>query len=161
MRLFSKEYFTRKTIPRKRTKPPIQAKSLTPKNASQSIGFATRGTGGGGGGLTGGNGGGTLGTTLGGAGSGTTGGGATGGGTARGMVGPGGGETACDTGALGGVGTGAAGATTPRSRDSSAPMRLPSSRTVFFSFWISTTPTTIRTIGSNKTTRPRQMDGSI
>ena len=40
IRLFSKEYFTRKTIPRKRTKPPIQAKSLTPRNASQSIGFA-------------------------------------------------------------------------------------------------------------------------
>src|SRR4051812_41307650 len=46
MRLFSKEYFTRNTIPRKRTNPPIQAKSLTPKNASQSNGFA--GTGGGG-----------------------------------------------------------------------------------------------------------------
>ena len=37
MRLFSKEYFTRKTMPRKRTKPPIQAKSFTPRNASQSI----------------------------------------------------------------------------------------------------------------------------
>ncbi len=38
MRLFSKEYFTRNTTPRKRTKPPIQAKSFTPKKASQSIG---------------------------------------------------------------------------------------------------------------------------
>src|SRR3954471_18351846 len=46
MRLLSKEYFTRNTIPRKRTNPPIQAKSFTPKNASQSKGFA--GTGGGG-----------------------------------------------------------------------------------------------------------------
>src|SRR5205085_8596700 len=48
MRLLSKEYFTRKTIPRKRTNPPIQAKSFTPRNASQSIGF-----GGGGGGAVG------------------------------------------------------------------------------------------------------------
>src|SRR2546423_9411973 len=47
MRLFSKEYFTRNTIPRKRTNPPIQAKSFTPKNASQS-----KGLGGGGGGET-------------------------------------------------------------------------------------------------------------
>src|SRR5215212_639022 len=52
IRLFSKEYFTRNTIPRKRTNPPIQAKSFTPKNASQSNGFA--GTGGGGGGTCGG-----------------------------------------------------------------------------------------------------------
>jgi hypothetical protein len=37
MRLFSKEYFTRNTIPKKRTKPPIHAKSLTARNASQSI----------------------------------------------------------------------------------------------------------------------------
>src|SRR3954452_14965178 len=63
IRLFSKEYFTRKTMPRKRTKPPIQANNFTPKNASQSKGFA--GTGGGGaaggggaGGLGGGGGGG-------------------------------------------------------------------------------------------------------
>src|SRR3954468_12214905 len=49
MRLFSNEYFTRKTIPRKRTNPPIQAKSFTPKNASQSNGFAGGGGGGGGG----------------------------------------------------------------------------------------------------------------
>src|SRR5947207_9698683 len=48
IKLFSKEYFTRNTIPRKRTNPPIQAKSFTPKNASQSKGFA----GGGGGGET-------------------------------------------------------------------------------------------------------------
>src|SRR5205823_14077918 len=48
MRLFSKEYFTRNTIPRKRTNPPIQAKSFTPKNASQS-----KGLGGGGGGVCG------------------------------------------------------------------------------------------------------------
>src|SRR5438105_15879756 len=47
MRLFSKEYFTRNTIPRKRTNPPIQANSFTPKNASQSNGFAG-GDGGGG-----------------------------------------------------------------------------------------------------------------
>src|SRR3954453_1906498 len=46
IRLFSKEYFTRKTMRRKRTKPPIQANNFTPKNASQSKGFA--GTGGGG-----------------------------------------------------------------------------------------------------------------
>src|SRR5204863_6048819 len=92
IRLFSKEYFTRKTIPRKRTKPPIHAKSLTPKNASQSIGFETRGTRVGGGGM-GGNGGGTLGATAGRAGSGTTDGVATCGGTARGAVGAGDGET--------------------------------------------------------------------
>src|ERR1044071_8864234 len=53
MRLFSKEYFTRKTIPRKRTKPPIHAKSLIPRNASQSI--AGRAGGGGGGGSIGGS----------------------------------------------------------------------------------------------------------
>src|ERR1051325_7279489 len=52
MRLFSKEYFTRNTIPRKRTKPPIQAKSFTPKNASQSNGLG----GGGGGVIVGGGG---------------------------------------------------------------------------------------------------------
>src|SRR5437016_13081093 len=52
MRLFSKEYVTRNTIPRKRTKPPIHAKSLTPKNASQSM--AARAGRGGGGGLIGG-----------------------------------------------------------------------------------------------------------
>src|SRR5205807_3844988 len=51
MRLFSKEYFTRNTIPRKRTNPPIQAKSFTPKNASQSNGLE-----GGGGGRIGGGG---------------------------------------------------------------------------------------------------------
>src|SRR6476619_5715906 len=51
MILLSKEDFTRNTIPRKRTNPPIQAKSFTPKNASQSNGFA--GTGGGGGGAAG------------------------------------------------------------------------------------------------------------
>ena len=66
MRLFSKEYFTRNTIPRKRTKPPIQAKSFTPKKASQSKGFGGGGgtgggicgDGGGGGGRGGSNGGG-------------------------------------------------------------------------------------------------------
>src|SRR5215212_2180999 len=52
MRLFWKVYFTRNTIPRKRTKPPIQAKSFTPRNASQSIGCR----GGGGGTSGGGNG---------------------------------------------------------------------------------------------------------
>src|SRR6476660_8695816 len=52
MRLFSNEYFTRNTIPRKRTNPPIQAKSFTPKNASQSNGLD--GTRGGGGGMSGG-----------------------------------------------------------------------------------------------------------
>src|SRR5437763_13988209 len=52
MRLFSKEYFTRNTIPRKRTNPPIQAKSFTPKNASQSNGFASGGGDTGGGGRT-------------------------------------------------------------------------------------------------------------
>src|SRR5205085_1444156 len=45
MRLFSKEYFTRNTIPRKRTNPPIQAKSFTPKNASQSNGLEGGGGG--------------------------------------------------------------------------------------------------------------------
>src|SRR2546423_4709016 len=40
MRLLSKEYLTRNTMPRKRTNPPIQAKSFTPKNASQSNGLA-------------------------------------------------------------------------------------------------------------------------
>src|SRR6266700_2597343 len=63
MRLFSNEYFTRKTTPRNRTKPPIQAKSFTPMNASQSIARRTGGGGGGdvvrlGDGI--GNGGGTL-----------------------------------------------------------------------------------------------------
>src|SRR3982074_1521006 len=53
MRSFSKEYFTRKTIPRKRTKPPIQAKSFTPKNASQSIGGGGGGAAGSGGGTPG------------------------------------------------------------------------------------------------------------
>src|SRR5436190_18145403 len=54
MRLFSNEYFTRNTIPRKRTNPPIQAKSFTPKNASQSNGLDGGGGGiGGGGGATG------------------------------------------------------------------------------------------------------------
>src|SRR4051812_12082445 len=55
MRLFSNEYLTRNTIPRKRTNPPIHAKSFTPKNASQSNGFD--GTGGGGGRMSGGGGG--------------------------------------------------------------------------------------------------------
>ena len=49
MRLFSNEYLTRKTTPRKKTKPPIQAKSLTPMNASQSMarrsGLGTDGVG--------------------------------------------------------------------------------------------------------------------
>src|SRR3954452_20871869 len=57
MRLFSNEYFTRNTIPRKRTNPPIQAKSFTPKNASQSDGLGGREgreSGGGGGGSCGG-----------------------------------------------------------------------------------------------------------
>src|SRR5205823_9676492 len=44
MRLFSNEYFTRNTIPRNKTNPPIHAKSLIPRNASQSI--ATRGASG-------------------------------------------------------------------------------------------------------------------
>jgi len=38
MRLFSNEYFTRKTTPRKRAKPPTQEKSFTPMNASHSMG---------------------------------------------------------------------------------------------------------------------------
>ena len=47
MRLFWKEYFTRKTTPRKRTKPPSQANSFTPRKASQSIaGRADLATGG-------------------------------------------------------------------------------------------------------------------
>src|SRR3954454_15825466 len=71
MRLFSKEYFTRKTIPRKSTNPPIQAKSFTPKNASQSNGFA--GTGGAAGGRCSGGGGG--GTSVGGGGGAPAGGG--------------------------------------------------------------------------------------
>src|SRR5437762_5021835 len=54
MRLFSNEYFTRNTIPRKRTNPPIHAKSFTPKNASQSNGLDGGGGDiGGGGGETG------------------------------------------------------------------------------------------------------------
>ena len=58
IRLFSNEYFTMKTTPRKRTKPPIQAKSFTPRNASQSIaGFgAEAGRGFNGGGVTEGDG---------------------------------------------------------------------------------------------------------
>src|SRR4030081_3835379 len=74
MRLFSKEYFTRNTIPRKRTNPPIQAKSFTPKNASQSNGLA------GGGGIGGGAGGGRTCETGGGGGGGRSGLGGTGGG---------------------------------------------------------------------------------
>src|SRR3954462_12729389 len=64
IRLFSNEYFTRKTIPRKRTKPPIQANNFTPKRASQSKGLegtaGGRGMGGGAasGGRSGGGGGG-------------------------------------------------------------------------------------------------------
>src|SRR5438552_19150541 len=77
MRLLSKEYFTRNTIPRKRTKPPIQAKSLTPKNASQSI--ATRAGRGRGGGLGGG---GSTAGALANAGCGTDDRGGSGGGTA-------------------------------------------------------------------------------
>src|SRR5215212_1836042 len=76
MRLFSNEYFTRNTIPRKRTNPPIQAKSFTPKNASQSNGLA--GTGGGGGTAAGRRSGGGGGGGAGGGGA--PGGGATGGG---------------------------------------------------------------------------------
>src|SRR4051812_20370334 len=38
MRLFWNEYSTRKTTPRKSTKPPIHANSFTPRKASQSIG---------------------------------------------------------------------------------------------------------------------------
>ncbi len=45
MRLFSKEYFTRKTTPRKRTNPPSQAKSFTPRKPSQSIGGFAAGRG--------------------------------------------------------------------------------------------------------------------
>src|SRR4051812_28469835 len=37
MRLLSNEYLTRKTTPRKKTKPPLQAKNFTPMKASQSI----------------------------------------------------------------------------------------------------------------------------
>src|SRR5688572_26871992 len=91
MRLFSKEYFTRKTIPRNRTKPPIQAKSFTPRNASQSIGLPGGGGGGGGGltgvgiggGVTGGGGGCAAVGVLANAGSLTVGGGGGGGGAAR------------------------------------------------------------------------------
>src|ERR1043165_3004035 len=75
IRLLSNEYFTRNTIPRKRTNPPIQAKSFTPKNACQSNGFA--GTSGGGGG--GGGGGGACGGGGGGAPAGLGGGGGGGG----------------------------------------------------------------------------------
>src|SRR5450755_1986021 len=75
-RLFSKEYFTRKTTPRKRTKPPIQAKSLTPRKLSQSI--AARG----------------LGTGFGIGGAATTGGGVVGGAAARAGTGKGGGVVA-------------------------------------------------------------------
>src|ERR1041385_2999463 len=71
IRLLSNEYLTRNTIPRKRTKPPIHAKSFTPKNASQSNGLD--GTGGGGG--MGGGGGGSGVTGLDGGGGGIGGGG--------------------------------------------------------------------------------------
>src|SRR2546423_15349245 len=89
MRLLSKEYFTRNTIPRKRTNPPIHAKSFTPKNASQSNGFD--GTGGGGGIVGGGGGPGATG--LGGAGGGLiTFGSTAAGGAARGIGGGTGGD---------------------------------------------------------------------
>jgi hypothetical protein len=52
IRLFSKEYLTRKTTPRKRANPPSQANNFTPMNASQLNGVA--------GGRAGGNGGGML-----------------------------------------------------------------------------------------------------
>src|SRR4051812_44749079 len=68
MRLLSNEYFTRNTIPRKRTNPPIQAKSFTPKNASQSKGLAGGGGGTNGGGADGGGGGAPGGLTSGGSG---------------------------------------------------------------------------------------------
>src|SRR2546423_1665650 len=37
IRLFSKEYLTKKATPRNNARPPIQAKSLTPMNCSQLI----------------------------------------------------------------------------------------------------------------------------
>src|SRR5438105_4752567 len=88
MRLFSKEYFTRNTIPRKRTNPPIQAKSFTPKNASQSNGFA------GGDGGTGGRGGTSIGRAS---------GGGIGGGGGSGGIGSIGGATRLTNGGGGGA----------------------------------------------------------
>src|ERR1043166_1815604 len=119
MRLLSNEYFTRKTIPRKSTNPPIQAKSFTPKNASQSKGLAGGGgTNGGGGGADGGGGGAPGGL----AGNGDGGGcfiSVTAAGAALGIGGgTGGGEAAFDTA----IGSG--GATETRSpRDSNSPTR--------------------------------------
>src|ERR1700704_2377914 len=101
MRLFSKEYFTRNTIPRKRTNPPIQAKSFTPKNASQSNGLA------GGGGIGGGAGGGRTCETGGGGGGGRSGLGGTGGGTGNTASFTDGGG-AIVTGSVEGLGSGAA-----------------------------------------------------
>src|SRR5438477_10532832 len=43
MKLLSKAYFTKKTTPRNKARPPIQAKSFTPRIDSQFIGVAGAG----------------------------------------------------------------------------------------------------------------------
>src|SRR5687767_2285825 len=152
MRLFSNEYFTRKTMPRKRTKPPIQAKSFTPRNASQSIGFA-----GGGGGAGGRRGGGTGGGGGGGGGFSAAGVGATAGFGANDGGGGGGGAARDKDGEEITPGSGWAGATEGGPvRDSSAPTRATRWRTADLSLCTSTRAMIRRTTGVRNTSSPRQ-----
>src|SRR5436190_12158766 len=147
IRLLSKEYFTRNTIPRKRTNPPIQAKSLTPKNASQSNGFDGTGGGGGGGGDTRG------GTSRNGGGG--DGGAGAGGGAPRGGTEGGAGGYFTSGGGVGTVaarGSGSrertdslgAGAVPSVDRDSRSATRLTRFRKAPLSLWISITVKTSR-----------------
>src|ERR1044071_822723 len=145
MRLFSKEYFTRKTIPRKRTKPPIHAKSVIPRNASQSI--AGRAGGGGGGGSIGGS----LTGSLGKAGFGISACGGKGGGTENK------GEGAGAVVMIGAEGT----ASTGVRADSNSERRRSRRATLFLSLCRSTAPITTKTIGTSTTTNPRQTNVSI
>lgn len=133
-------------MPRKRTKPPIHAKSLTPKNASQSI--AARAGRGGSGDFSGG---GSLTGCFGNAGSGIGDRGGSGGGTADDETG---------LGARGATGADGAASTSPRP-DSNSSRRRPSWRTAFLSLCSSTAPIRTKVIGTNKTANPMQTDESI
>src|SRR3954471_1601385 len=147
-RLLSKEYFTRKTIPRKRTNPPIQAKSFTPRNASQSIGF--RGGAGGGGGTVGDG----WNAGIGGTGGGDDGDGAGGGGVIAGRDGidcvttGGAGDATTVSAAREAAGGGDAAARSPAGRASSSATRPTKLRTAALSFRISTIPAIRRAIGT-------------
>src|SRR5437588_4569895 len=135
MRLFSKEYFTRNTIPRKRTKPPIQAKSLTPKNASQSMG------GRGGAGCFGG--GPSRGVIR--------------GATSAGIVGGNGGGATGEAARVGIASTtGVGDATKPLARDSNSPTRRTRLRTLALSWWSWTMPIINSARGATMINAPRQ-----